>query len=175
MATLDERERERESLGPRGERIEFGEAEEECFFSLSRESSLRIGRSTKRMGCLRSDDTGTSVLFDTIFGSYISNFQRNRREEIRDLRMMSDEREEKARCFSDGVSKSPRYPGACIIHIFTPNILIIIILIFVRDGPLEEERAHALKRKKKKKHGAHTRISLHFSRSFSAIGSSADT
>lgn len=131
------------------------------FFSLSRESSLRIGRSTKRMGCLRSDDTGTSVLFDTIFGSYISNFQRNRREEIRDLRMMSDEREEKARCFSDGVSKSPRYPGACIIHIFTPNILIIIILIFVRDGPLEEERAHALKRKKKKKNTVRTHESLY--------------
>ena len=72
---MKERERERESLGPRGERIEFGEAEEECFFSLSRESSLRIGRSTKRMGCLRSDDTGTSVLFDTIFGSYISNLR----------------------------------------------------------------------------------------------------
>lgn len=89
-------------------------------------------------------------------------FARNRREEIRDL-WMSDEREEKARCFSDGVSKSPRYPGACIIHIFTPNILIIIILIFVRDGPLEEERAHALKRKKKKKtRCAHTNLSTLF-------------
>lgn len=50
------------------------------------------------------------------------------------MRSVSDEGERKARCFSDGVSKSPRYPGACIIHIFTPNILIIIILIFVRDG-----------------------------------------
>lgn len=67
----------------------------------------------------------------------------------------------KARCFSDGVSKSPRYPGACIIHIFTPNILIIIILIFVRDGPLEEERAHALKRKKKKKNTVRTHESLY--------------
>lgn len=46
-----------------------------------------------------------------------------------------------ARCFLDGVPKSPRYPGACIIHIFTPNILIIIILIFVRAGRVPTDHA----------------------------------
>lgn len=88
---------------------------------------------------------------------------------------VSDEGERKARCFSDGVSKSPRYPGACIIHIFTPNILIIIILIFVRDGRFPKRKQVRALKEEKKEHGAHTRISLHFSRSFSAIGSSADT
>lgn len=134
------------------------------FFSLSRifashwtideeDGMFEIGRYRDECIILRG--------FDTIFGSYISNLRGIEGRKLGIYGWATKGR--KARCFSDGVSKSPRYPGACIIHIFTPNILIIIILIFVRDGPLEEERVHALKRKKKKKtRCAHTNLSTLF-------------